>query len=77
MRPKIILRVGTEKTGTTSIQTLLNGSYNELLKSGVLFPRSIGSPCHINLTACALEKKPNSSCEWVIQTSKDCKDDNM
>ncbi len=59
MRPKIILHVGTEKTGSTSIQNMLKGSYDVLLESGVLFPKSIGLPCNINLTACALEDKPN------------------
>lgn len=59
MRPKIIIHVGTEKTGSTSIQSLLRESYAPLIDLGVLFPRTIGEPCHINLTACALEKTPN------------------
>ncbi len=59
MRPQIILHVGTEKTGTTSIQSLLRTSYNTLAKNGVLFPQSIGEPCHIHLTACALGGEPN------------------
>ena len=58
MRPEIILHVGTEKTGTTSIQSLLGSAYDSLLKAGVLFPKSIGEPCHINLTACALGNEP-------------------
>ncbi|MBC8207165.1 MAG: hypothetical protein H8E68_08470 [Kiritimatiellaeota bacterium] len=58
MRPKIILHVGTEKTGTTSIQSVLGASYGELLEKGILFPQSIGAPSHINLTACALENQP-------------------
>lgn len=60
MKPDIILHVGTEKTGSTSIQSLLSASYDTLVKSGVLFPKSIGSPCHINLTACALGNEPQS-----------------
>jgi len=59
MRPKIILHVGTEKTGSTSIQKMLQGSYDLLLETGVLFPKSIGLPCNIKLTACALEDQPN------------------
>ena len=58
MKPGIILHVGTEKTGSTSIQSLLSTSYDSLIKSGILFPKSIGHPCHINLTACALESEP-------------------
>lgn len=57
MRPKIILHVGTEKTGSTSIQELLSANYESLVNDGVLFPSSIGIPCHINLTACALKNE--------------------
>lgn len=59
MKPKIILHVGTEKTGTTSIQSLLSTSYDELVNSGVLFPNTIGSPCHINFTTCVLGDEPD------------------
>ena len=41
------------------IQKMLQGSYDLLLETGVLFPKSIGLPCNIKLTACALEDQPN------------------
>lgn len=59
IRPKIILHVGCEKTGSTSIQHALGESYDALLKEGVLFPRTLGFPPHVHLTACALNEKPN------------------
>lgn len=59
MRPKLILHVGTEKTGSTSIQDVLFNSRDILLKEGILYPSTIGYPCHINLTACALDDMPN------------------
>jgi len=56
----IILHVGTEKTGSTAIQSVLKDSYRGLLSSGYLFPTNIGEPCHIKLTACALGGLNNS-----------------
>lgn len=58
MRPEIILHVGTEKTGSTSIQSMLSDSYSELIASQTLFPSSLGAPGHIHFTACALANKP-------------------
>jgi len=58
MKPDIILHIGTEKTGSTSIQKLLRSSEEHLSKSGILFPKSLGNLCHINFTACALGKSP-------------------
>lgn len=76
MKPEIILHVGTEKTGSTSIQSLFHASYETLLKAGVLFPRSLGTPCHIHLTACALEKEPQHPirCLLGIQSQSDFAD---
>jgi len=36
---KIILHAGTPKTGTTSIQFLLDENYEELLRQGILYPK--------------------------------------
>jgi len=56
---EIILHVGTEKTGSTSIQRALELSTQKLQDQGYLFPTTLGSPCHIHLTACALRGSPN------------------
>ncbi len=55
----IILHVGTEKTGTTSLQHALQRSYAGLRKKNWLFPKSLGAPCHIKLTVSSLGQVPN------------------
>ena len=39
---RAILHIGTEKTGTTSIQKFLFQNRRKLLSSGTLFPESAG-----------------------------------
>jgi hypothetical protein len=55
---KIILHVGTEKTGSTSIQSTFQKSKSKLIEEGWLFPETKLAYSHINLTACALEGQP-------------------
>ncbi len=38
---KLILHIGTEKTGTTSIQYQLYSNYENLLEQGVLYPKTL------------------------------------
>lgn len=52
---KIILHVGSEKTGSTSIQHTLSASAKRLAKRGILYPEFPKTPCHIFFTACAME----------------------
>lgn len=42
--PNCILHIGTEKTGTTSLQAFFASNQERLLASGVLVPRTIASP---------------------------------
>lgn len=58
MKPSITIHLGTEKTGTTSIQNMLMDSGGQLRLDGVLFPSSVGAPCHFHLTACVLGDIP-------------------
>jgi len=58
MKPDIILHIGTEKTGSTSIQEFLRASKDSLSELEILFPESIGHTCHIDFTACALHDSP-------------------
>ena len=58
MKPELILHIGTEKTGTTSIQVMLHSHHDELLKEGVLIPQSMFKPSHIQFTVCAFEDEP-------------------
>ncbi len=47
---KIILHIGCEKTGTTSIQNTLTENRDLLLKKhGILYPESLGKRNHINV----------------------------
>lgn len=58
MTLKVILHVGTEKTGSTSIQRTLHNNIERLAQQGYLVPQTLGHPCHIHLTGCALESEP-------------------
>ena len=67
----IILHVGTEKTGSTAIQSVLKESYAEMVSRGYLFPKNIGEPCHIKLTACALGCLPNSPIRKLLKIEEE------
>lgn len=56
---KIILHVGTEKTGSTSIQAVCGDNRKRLLEKGWLFPETSKAYSHVNLTVCALEGAPD------------------
>ncbi len=77
MKPKIILHVGCEKTGSTSIQYALNASYDMLIERGILFPRSLGFPPNIHLTACTLHNSPNHLIRNLLCITSTTKFDNF
>lgn len=52
-RRRAILHIGTEKTGTTSLQASLDRNRDALLRRGVLFPRCLGPVNHTVLVAAA------------------------
>lgn len=70
MRPKIILHVGTEKTGSTSIQRVLHGSRNELLEHGVLYPSTENYNGHVQLTACALDDQVSNPIKRLLKVTE-------
>lgn len=47
------IHVGTEKTGTTSIQESLSLNRKLLAKKGILFPKAFGEKNHVKLAVCA------------------------
>ncbi len=49
------LHIGTEKTGTTTIQRYLAGNRKSLKAQGFLYPVSPGETNHLALTACSME----------------------
>jgi len=59
MTTSIILHVGTEKTGSTSIQNVLFANIKALKKQSILVPETLGHPCHFHLTTCSLEAYPD------------------
>ena len=46
-----VLHIGTEKTGSTSIQAFLSTHRSKLYERGILFPQSCGLSCHSRLVA--------------------------
>ena len=51
--PRIVLHIGTEKTGTTTIQTFFARNRDTFHAAYVLYPHSPGSPNHLKLSAFA------------------------
>lgn len=51
-KPGLILHIGIEKTGTTTIQEFLHLNRKLLTKNGFYFPKSIGMRNHRPLVAC-------------------------
>jgi hypothetical protein len=50
-----VLHIGTEKTGTTSLQATLAANRERLLSKGILYPRSLGEKIHARAYAYASE----------------------
>lgn len=61
MKRTFFLHIGTEKTGTTSIQGFLSKNRAKLEEQGILYPRSPGNHNHTALTVYALRKAKQSS----------------
>ncbi len=55
-KKSLILHIGTEKTGTTSIQDFLALNRAQLKQQGILYPESLGQRNHIKLAAYASHK---------------------
>src|SRR5438309_11963248 len=56
MIPHCFLHIGTEKTGTTSIQNFLAQNRDHLREKGILYPRAAGNQNHTALAAYALRR---------------------
>ena len=54
MTARLFLHIGTEKTGTTSVQQYFRENRRGLLADGILYPRSFGEPGHKALVGAAL-----------------------
>lgn len=68
-KPALLLHIGTEKTGTTSIQEFLSFNRARLAESGILYPVCLGEKNHIKLAAYAdREPWPFASVQLGIDT---------
>jgi len=59
--PRVILHVGTEKTGSTAIQKAASSAHAELLKAGWLLPASFGPTPHVRVTTAAVDFSERSA----------------
>lgn len=64
--PKLILHIGTEKTGTTSIQDTLYKNHDALLKDGLLYPKCFGRANHVELTVISQDISKQSELYAVV-----------
>lgn len=58
---KLTLHIGTEKTGSTSIQRTLAARRDDLLAHGILYPRLFGSENHTELAVAAMGPRPQDT----------------
>lgn len=71
MKPNIILHVGTEKTGSTSIQQSFASNQSYLKDRQIFYPSNLGATCHLKLTACALKGAPNHPIRKMFNLNDD------
>lgn len=69
MTRDIVLHVGTEKTGSTSVQRCLFEHRESLLGQHVLYPESFGVGPHIRLTACCVDYHEDSALLRAVQVN--------
>lgn len=55
----LILHIGTEKTGSTSIQRALANCRDDLRDKGILYPRLFGSENHMEVAVAAMGPRPH------------------
>jgi len=66
----LILHIGTEKTGTTSIQEFLALNRPRLKQAGILYPESLGPTNHIRLAAYASHKPWRLLSKYPLDTQE-------
>lgn len=69
---KIILHIGTEKTGTTSIQRALAHERDNLAARGILFPHLFGSENHMEIAVYAMDSEINDELRQIELAKADC-----
>lgn len=72
---RCILHIGTEKTGSTSIQALLDRNRALFLENGAFVPSCLGTPNHIGITvACASPRNVMDLRRHLPRSSADAAD---
>lgn len=66
---KLTLHIGTEKTGSTSIQRALAARREELLAYGILYPYLFGSENHMELAVAAMGLRPDDTLQ-MLETAR-------
>lgn len=69
---KLILHIGCEKTGTTTIQRVLSKNRDLLLQQGVVFPKLFGSPNHMEIGVACANDTASSELRLVELKRQDC-----
>jgi hypothetical protein len=67
MSVDLYLHIGTEKTGTTSIQRFLKANRELLGRNGILYPAAPGEQNHLGLTVAALEDKKTGPLRKIFE----------
>lgn len=70
MLESVILHIGAEKTGTTSIQGFLSSNRDKLAQCGYLFPASVGNRNHMDLAFASLPDDSVKLRKRLTQKSK-------
>lgn len=69
---KVILHIGTEKTGTTSIQRTLAYERDILAAGGILYPKLFGSENHMEIAVAAMSNARADELKMVELSRQDC-----
>lgn len=71
MNRELVLHIGTEKTGTTSLQNTLFSNHEYLKELGVLVPKSFKLSNHVEMTVCFQNYSDSSELYSVVGISND------
>lgn len=74
MKRKLTLHIGTEKTGTTSIQNTLKANYDNLNQLGILYPKCFKLSNHVEMAVCFQTYNPDSELYSVVGLSNNKSD---
>jgi hypothetical protein len=72
---QLYLHIGTEKTGTTSIQRFFDANRRLLRNEGILYPTAPGNQNHVGLAIAAQNDSKSNSLRWIrdLHTEEDVK----